>query len=151
MQLYNFTKPFDLNSNTYNVIRDELCFSFRTKFYLLIQSHSVALTNFQQLDELQYIVSRKANHQKNFTKPIFLALFTAYWKFLDSWVHQKWQVTINCIFPHYRFEEKYWLQPAFKTPGNIVFSSESTELGFAKAAWVNILICTLKGICEGLK
>ena len=54
------------------------------KFYLLIQSHSVELTDFQQLDNLKHIFSKSVNHQKNFHKTNFLALSTAYWKLFDS-------------------------------------------------------------------
>lgn len=44
------------------------------KFYLLIQSHSVELADFQQLDNLKHIFLKNVNHQ-NFHK-------TNFWHFI---------------------------------------------------------------------
>lgn len=103
---YNFTKSFDLNSTTYNVIRDELCFSFWTEILFVDTITICGIDSFLAAWWCIVYCFRKCKSSKQFYKTNFWALFAASWIFLDSWVHQKWQLTFNCIFPHYRFEEK---------------------------------------------
>lgn len=115
-------------------------------------THTITVWLWQLFRKLMVYV-KNLDHQKKSMKP-FSSHFTAYWKFLDSWVHQKWQLTISGISPHYRLKENYWLQPAFKTPGYVIvffFSLKNISIEINKATWVNILTFIIEGIYEKLR
>lgn len=145
-----FTNLFNLNLRLIMWLEMNTAFSSVLKFCLLTQLHC-GIDNFSVA---WWVIAHRFKKCKLFKYSqnyFWHFLLFIYWKFLDSWDHQKWQLTINCIFSYYRFKEKYWLQTAFKTPGNVMVVVLRRHRIWVCQSSIHFLIWILEGLCEGLQ